>query len=224
MHSSADDRRWALPCFYPILDTDLCFRRGFDLVAAAEAVLDSGARILQLRHKTFFSRDVFAQAQRIAALCSAASAQFVINDRADMALLLDAGLHVGQDDLPPETARRLIGPARLLGFSTHNEAQVLEARKAPVDYVALGPVFGTASKLNPDPVVGLEELRRLRGLVDKPLVAIGGITRANAREVLGAGADSVAIIADLILEDCTLEALRVRTREWLAVTRLELPR
>lgn len=210
-----------LPAFYPILDTELCGRRGLDLVPAAEAILDKGARILQLRNKTFFSRDVFAAAQRIAALCAAAGAQFVINDRADIAMLLDAGLHVGQDDLPPDAARRLIGPARLLGFSTHNETQLRAALREPVDYIAFGPIFGTASKRNPDPVVGVDELRRLRALSGKPVVAIGGITRANARQVIDAGADSVAIIAALLPEQCTLEALGAGTSEWMRL--LELP-
>lgn len=204
-----------LPRFYPILDTGLCTRRGLDIVSAAEAILAGGAKILQLRHKTHFSRDVFAQAERIGSHCAAAGALFVMNDRADMALLLDAGLHLGQDDLPAEAARRLIGPERLLGLSTHNDAQLRAALREPVDYIALGPIFSTASKLNPDPLVGVEELRRLRALTEKPLVAIGGITRANAGEVIAAGADSVAVIADLIPDECTIEALYERTREWL---------
>jgi len=209
-----------LPRFYPILDTALLARRGLEVVSAAEAILQGGAKILQLRHKTHFSRDVFSQAQRIHSLCAAAGALLVINDRADMALLLDAALHIGQDDLPPAAARRLLGPARLLGFSTHNEAQLRAALREPVDYVALGPICGTASKLNPDPVVGLKELRRLRALTDKPLVAIGGITRANAGEVIAAGADTVAVIADLIPDECTKQSLRSRVEEW--VSNLEL--
>src|SRR5579884_1573107 len=142
----------SLPPFYPILDTSLC---PLDLTVAAQIILDAGARILQLRHKTHFSRETFVQAQQIAALCKSAGAQFVINDRADMAMLLDAGLHVGQDDLPPDMARWFIGPARLLGFSTHNESQLEAAQREPVDYIAIGPVFATRSKENPDPVVGL---------------------------------------------------------------------
>jgi len=205
-----------LPRFYPILDTALLARRGLEVVSAAEAILQGGAKILQLRHKTHFSRDVFSQAQRIHSLCAAAGALLVINDRADMALLLDAALHIGQDDLPPAAARRLLGPARLLGFSTHNEAQLRAALREPVDYVALGPICGTASKLNPDPVVGLKELRRLRALTDKPLVAIGGITRANAGEVIAAGADTVAVIADLIPDECTKQSLRSRVEEWVS--------
>ena len=205
----------ALPRFFPILDSGFCSRRGLSIVAAAEAILEGGAKILQLRHKTHFSRDVFSDAERIRTLCVAARALFVINDRADMALLLDAALHIGQDDLPPEAARRLIGPARLLGFSTHNEAQLRAAVDEPVDYIAIGPIFGTASKANPDPLVGIAELRRLRALTEKPLVAIGGITRANAPEVLAAGADAVAVIADLIPDECTARSLRSRVEEWV---------
>ncbi len=204
-----------LPCFYPVLDTELCARRGFDVVAAAAAILEAGAKILQFRHKAHFSRGVFAQAKRIAQSCAEAGAIFVVNDRADMALLLDAALHVGQDDLPPSPARLLLGPERLLGFSTHNEQQLREAEEELVDYLALGPIFSTTSKLNPDPVVGLDELRRLRPLTAKPLVAIGGITRSNALAVLAAGADSVAIVGDLFPSEPSLRALRSRAEEWL---------
>lgn len=204
-----------LPRFYPILDTGLCARLGLDIVSAAEAILDGGARILQFRHKTHFSRDVFSQASHIAGLCASTGALFVMNDRADMAMLLDSALHLGQDDLPPEAARKLLDPGRLLGFSTHNERQMKAALNEPVDYLAFGPVFGTSSKLNPDPLVGVEELRRLRPLTQKPLVAIGGITRLNAVDVLAAGADCIAVIADVIPDPCTLEELRARTGEWI---------
>ena len=205
------------PRFYPVLDSSLIGRRGIDIAAAAAAILDGGARILQLRHKGHFSRDVFAEAQRVADLCKHAGALFVINDRADMAMLLDCALHVGQDDLPPEAARKLIGIERVLGFSTHNEAQLRATEREPVDYVAFGPVFETASKQNPDAVVGLEELRRVRPLTEKPLVAIGGITRATACDVIDSGADAVAVIGDLIPEECSTAALRSRTEEWLRI-------
>ncbi len=202
--------------FYPILDTELLGRRGMDLVTAAEAVLEGGARILQLRHKGHFSRAVFAAAGRMAEMCRGNGALFVVDDRADMALLLDAALHVGQDDLPPSSARRLIG-ARVLGVSTHNEAQLRAAAGAPADYIALGPVFETASKRNPDPALGLAQLRRLRRIVPQPLVAIGGITRGNAPGVLAAGADAVAVIADLFPQPCDSAGLRERAAEWIAL-------
>jgi thiamine-phosphate pyrophosphorylase len=201
-----------LPCLYPILDTAALARRDCAVETAAEAMLEGGAGILQFRHKGQYSRAVFEEAERVAALCRRAGALFVIDDRADIALLLDAGLHVGQDDLPPQDARRLLGAGRVLGFSTHNAAQFAAALAEPVDYLAFGPIFPTASKENPDPVVGLETLRELRG--DRPLVAIGGIRRANALEVLAAGADSLAVINDLLPETCSFETLRARMEEW----------
>ncbi len=204
-----------LPRFYPVLDSELCVQRGLGVAAAAEAILEAGARILQFRHKGNFSREVFTQAGRIGQACASAGATFIVNDRADMALLLGGGLHVGQDDLPPALARQLLGPEGLLGFSTHNEMQLREAGKEQVDYIALGPIFSTASKQNPDPVVGLAELRRLRSLTIKPLVAIGGITRSNALKVLDAGADSVAILSDLFPRDASLRAVRARAEEWI---------
>jgi len=122
-----------------------------------------------------------------------------MNDRADLCLAAEFdGLHLGQDDLSPEAARRIIGPTRWLGVSTHNPEQLAEADKTSADYLAIGPVFATTTKANPDPVVGLEGVRRARQLTSKPLVAIGGITRANARAVIEAGADAVAVISDLI--------------------------
>ncbi len=206
-----------LPRFYPVLDSELLQRRGLGLVPAAAALLEAGVRILQLRHKAHFSRDVFADAERIARICADAGALFVVNDRADMAMLLDSALHVGQDDLPPGVARSLIGANRILGFSTHTETQLRAAAVEPVDYVAIGPIFGTASKRNPDPVVGLAELRRLRTLAKTPVVAIGGITRATALDVLKAGADCVAVIGDVLPEPCTARNLKSRAEEWLQI-------
>ena len=124
--------------------------------------------------------------------------KLIMNDRADLCLAAEFdGVHVGQEDLSPEGARRVIGPKLWLGVSTHNADQIREADGTPADYLAIGPVFSTSSKVNPDPVVGLEGVRQARGLTRKPLVAIGGITRANARSVVDAGADSVAVISDL---------------------------
>jgi thiamine-phosphate pyrophosphorylase len=137
-----------------------------------------------------------------------------VNDRADFALLLDAGLHLGQDDLPPRDARRLTGDNVTIGFSSHNVSQLCAAGGEPVDYVALGPIFATASKRNPDPVTGVEEVRRCRPLIEKPLVAIGGITQENALEVLRAGADSVAVIGGLLPQAGGARALRERMEEW----------
>ncbi len=204
-----------LPRVYPILDTASLARLNFDPVQAAAALLKGGARILQLRHKGFWSREVFAQAEEIAALCRDASASFVVNDRADYASLLHAGLHLGQDDLLPADARLVIGGEPMTGFSTHNPDQMRAAVSEPVDYLAFGPVFTTASKQRPDPTVGIAGLRTVRELTPKPLVAIGGITRANAALCWDAGADSVAIIADMLPDPCTQRALRDRMEEWL---------
>jgi thiamine-phosphate pyrophosphorylase len=196
-----------LPAFYPILDADR-----ISAVPAAEALLEAGARILQFRHKSFFSRSAFQDASRVAELCRNAGALFVVNDRADIAMLLNAGLHLGQDDLAPADARRILPVGTIIGFSTHNEDQLRAADLELVDYLAIGPIFATGSKQNPDPVVGLDRLRVLRHLTQKPLVAIGGITRELAPQVFEAGADSVAILGDLLPD------VRARAEEWIAIS------
>ena len=203
-----------LPRVYPILDTESLDARAIALETAAAAFLDGGAGILQIRHKRQWSRGFFASARTVARLCREAGATLIVNDRADFALLLEAGLHVGQDDLPPRDARQLMGRDAMVGFSSHNVAQLCAAGGEPVDYVALGPVFATASKLNPDPVTGIEEIRRCRSLIEKPLVAIGGITLENALDVLRAGADSVAVIAGLLPDRATAHSLRERMEQW----------
>jgi thiamine-phosphate pyrophosphorylase len=192
-----------IPRFYPVLDADR-----ISAIPAAEALLAAGARMLQFRHKSFFSQKAFEEASRIAELCRSAGALFIVNDRADIAKLLDAGLHLGQDDLAPQDARRILPVPNVIGFSTHNEQQLRAGDAEPVDYLAIGPIFATRSKQNSDPVVGLERLRTLRSLTRKPLVAIGGITRELAPQVFEAGADSVAIIGDLF----------PRPEEWMAIS------
>lgn len=204
-----------LPRLYPILDTATLAARGMRTETAARAMIEGGARILQLRHKEHFSGAVFDEAARIAELCREAGALVVVDDRADVAALLGAGVHVGQDDLPPTAARRIVGPGAILGFSTHNAAQLAAAAAEPADYLAIGPIFATRSKEKPDPALGLEGLSSLRGLAAKPLVAIGGITLETAPAVLEAGADSVAVIAGLLPDPLTAESLRVRVKEWL---------
>jgi thiamine-phosphate pyrophosphorylase len=202
-----------LPRLYPILDTALLEARHCSLEAAAGAMLEAQASILQIRHKGPYTRHTFEQATAVMRLCRQAAVPLIVNDRADIALLLGAGLHLGQDDLPPHEARRLIGTATV-GYSTHNAVQLKAAAKEPVDYLAIGPIFATQSKLNPDPVLGVAGLRDLRRLTKKPLVAIGGITRENAPSVLAAGADSVAVIADLIPADCSPRSIKERFEEW----------
>ena len=201
-----------LPAFYPILDTGVAGRCGLSTIPAAERLLEAGVRILQFRHKGFFAREVFAEMEQVGRLCRGAGCLFVVNDRADLAVLTGAVLHLGQEDPLPSIARRVTGPDAIIGFSTHNEAQLRAAQPEPADYFALGPVFGTASKENPDPIVGVAELKRLRPLSRAPLVAIGGITRANALQVLAAGADSVAVIGDLFEPGVDP---RARAEEWL---------
>jgi thiamine-phosphate pyrophosphorylase len=210
---------FACPAIYPILDTASLTTRGCSIRLAAEAWIDGGARILQLRHKAHWGRPLFDDARAIAELCRARGVTFIVDDRADLAALLHAGLHVGQDDLSPAESRAIIGPDAVLGFSSHNAGQLSAAAGEPVNYVAFGPCFNTRSKRNPDPVIGLAELRRCRSLTAKPLVAIGGITRENARAVFEAGADSVAVIADMLPEDCSAGSLRGRMEEWQQLAR-----
>jgi thiamine-phosphate pyrophosphorylase len=203
-----------LPRVYPILDTESLDLLGIPLAVAAAAFLEGGAGILQIRHKAHWSRDLFASSREVARLCGERGASLIINDRADFAALLGAGLHVGQDDLSPRDGRKLLGSGAIIGLSSHSAAQLAAAAGEPVDYVALGPIFATGSKRQPDAVVGLEEIRRCRGLTEKPLVAIGGITLENARDVWAAGADSVAVIAGLLPAGASARALRERMEEW----------
>jgi thiamine-phosphate pyrophosphorylase len=194
----------SLPRFYPILDSG-CYPDSEALLKAAEQLVAAGGRILQYRNKSGDAARMLIDArelrQRVLYSGSGDSVILIMNDRADLCLAADfEGVHVGQDDLSPASARKIVGPNRWLGVSTHNPAQVIEADKTSADYVAIGPVFGTVSKANPDPIVGLEGVREARKLTTKPLVAIGGITRSNCAEVIEAGADSVAVISDLILD------------------------
>jgi thiamine-phosphate pyrophosphorylase len=208
-----------LPRLYPILDTETLANSGVGVEVAAAAFLDGGAGILQFRHKGHWTREIFAVAEGVARLSREAGAQLIIDDRADFAMLLEAGLHLGQHDPTPRDARKLVGPDTVIGYSSHNREQLCAAGGEPVDYVALGPIFTTSSKQNPDPVVGLEELQRCRPLLEKPLVAIGGITRQNAADVIRAGADSLAVISGLLPEVATARSIRDRMEEWQRVVR-----
>jgi thiamine-phosphate pyrophosphorylase len=159
----------------------------------------AGVELIQYRNKRGGAREMLQHGRELRRV--AKGARLIMDDRADLALAAEwDGVHVGQEDLSPEGARAIVGERLWVGVSTHNPEQVSEAAKAPVDYVAVGPVFATATKENPDPVIGLEGVRRARELTSKRLVAIGGITRANCRSVIEAGADSVAVIADLLAE------------------------
>jgi len=185
------------PRLYAILDAS-CFPGSAGLFFAAEELAAAGITLLQYRNKQGSARQMLEDARDLKRVVGP-HVKLIMNDRADLALAAGFdGLHIGQDDLSPEAARPIIGPNLWLGVSTHNPEQIAEADKTDADYLAIGPVFATASKANPDPVVGLDGVRRARGLTCKPLVAIGGITRNNARSVVEAGADSVAVISDLI--------------------------
>src|SRR5207248_569111 len=153
----------------------------------------------QLRAKDLSDRRRVEVARAALAAARASGARLVVDDRADVARIVGAdGLHVGQDDLGAADARRLVGEAMLLGVSTHGLAQLRAEAAGPADYLAIGPVFATTTKRDPDPVVGLDTVRLARAATGRPLIAIGGITRANARLVVEAGADGVAVVADLL--------------------------
>ena len=159
---------------------------------------EAGVTVIQYRDKSASSAALLAAARRLAALAADLQFRLIVNDHADVAALAGAaGVHVGQDDLPVEAARRVCGPASLVGVSTHNLDQFRAALSTSADYIAVGPIFPTATKNNPDPVVGVEFIRRIRRLTAKPIVAIGGITAERAAEVYAAGADSIAVAADL---------------------------
>ena len=185
------------PFVYPILDLSLLGGRTPE--AAASALVAGGARLVQVRGKDASDADLLAAVRSALRVVRAGGGALIVNDRADVALIAGAdGVHVGQDDLPPVECRRLLGARALIGWSTHDLAQLGQVARHPIDYVAFGPVFATASKRGADPVVGLERLRDARRATTLPLVAIGGITRARAAAVVAAGADGVAAIGDLM--------------------------
>jgi thiamine-phosphate pyrophosphorylase len=188
-----------LPRLYAILDAS-CFPDNQALFAAALELAAGGVGLLQYRNKAGNGRHMLEQARELKRLLGG-SVKLVMNDRADLCVAAGFdGVHVGQDDLSPEGARRVIGSGLWLGVSTHNPEQLAAADGTSADYLAIGPVFATSSKANPDPVIGLDGVRRARALTAKPLVAIGGITRGNCRSVIEAGADAVAVISDLVHE------------------------
>ena len=199
----------SIPALYAILSADIYPGEAEEW---ARRLADAGVELIQYRNKKASSRELLRVAQTLSALARSRNFRFVMNDRADIALLAGAGgVHVGQDDLPVEAARRVCGPACWVGVSTHNLEQLRAAVATSADYIAVGPVFSTESKANPDPVVGVELVRQARALTTKPLVAIGGITAERAAEVYAAGADSVAVIRDL----ARAADLPARVREYL---------
>jgi thiamine-phosphate pyrophosphorylase len=183
-------------------------------LALAESLAGSGVELIQYRDKTASSRRYFEISRQLSNVLGPRGARLIVNDRPDVALLAGAGgVHVGQEDLGVADARAVCGPDRWVGVSTHTLEQLAEADRTSADYVAFGPIFQTATKKNPDPVVGTELLRKARAITKKPLVAIGGITLERAAEVYRAGADSLAVIRDLI---CAPDPA-VRAREYLDV-------
>jgi thiamine-phosphate pyrophosphorylase len=189
----------SVPRLYPIVDAAF-FSTIEDLIAFSEELVAGGCTLLQYRNKSGNARVMLEQTRELKKHLGD-SIRLIMNDRADLCLVAEFdGVHVGQEDLSPESVRGIIGPDRWLGVSTHNLEQVREADGTSADYIAIGPVFSTSSKVRPDPVVGLDGVRRARQLTRKPLVAIGGITLGNVGSVIEAGADSVAVISDLLRE------------------------
>jgi thiamine-phosphate pyrophosphorylase len=192
------------PRLYAILDASL-FPDAELVFVAAEDLVAGGVTLLQYRDKSGNARQILKQARelkrRLSGSVNLTSLKLIMDDRADICLAAGFdGVHVGQEDLSPAGARKVIGETLWLGVSTHNAEQVEEADRTSADYIAIGPVFSTTSKANPDPVLGLSGVRAAKALTRKPLVAIGGINRANCRSVIEAGADSVAVISDLMRE------------------------
>ncbi len=188
----------SLPGLYAVLDVEVASAHGWALVDLAAAVLDGGATLLQVRGKALSSAGLLEVSQQVVALAAPFGAAVVVNDRADVAVLAGAaGVHVGQDDLLPVHARAIVGRDALVGVSTHSRDQIAEAARAPVSYIAVGPVFGTATKDTGYDAVGLELVRQA-ATTSFDVVAIGGVTLDRVPQVIAAGATSVAVIADLL--------------------------
>ncbi len=188
-----------LPRVYPLTDVQLS---GLSHAEQVRLLSAGGASFVQLREKQAPALEFYEQAKAAVAVAVRSGVKVIINDRVDVALAAGAhGVHLGQDDIPPEAARRLLGSEAIIGYSTHTVEQAVGALAMPVDYIAIGPIFQTATKTDTSPVLGLEGLRAVRRATgDFPLVAIGGITHANAAEVIAAGADSVAVISALLAQ------------------------
>jgi thiamine-phosphate pyrophosphorylase len=208
-----------LPRLYPILDADALARAGIPLIAAGHALYDAGVRWVQYRDKQATDGEVLERMRLLRSIFPAGDAVLLLNDRVLLCAAAEAdGVHIGQEDMDPTEARKALGRRWLLGVSTHNVAQLRAAVKTgAADYLAIGPVFATASKENPDPVVGLEGVKAARALTRLPLVAIGGITAENGREVIEAGADAVAVISALLPQ--AGQGMSQRIRDFLAFLR-----
>ncbi len=209
--------RGSLPGFYAIIDAGVLMKRRVDLSDFARAIRDAGVQLVQYRDKNSAPQTILHNAEIIRDIFAGSGCLLMMNDRADLAALAGwDGVHVGQGDLSPEDARRVVGAGSWVGVSTHSEEQVRLAELSCADYVAVGPVFATGTKRDAEPVIGLAGVTLARALTKKPLVAIGGVTRANARSVLEAGADSIAVIGALIDEG---ESVAKVARDFLDVLR-----
>jgi thiamine-phosphate pyrophosphorylase len=201
------------PALYALLDTDGASGEDGSL---GEILAGAGVELIQIRDKKASARKIYGASNKLAETLRSLGVRILVNDRPDIAAMIGAGgVHVGQEDLSVEAARKICGSARWVGVSTHNLEQFREANRTSADYIAVGPIFPTATKENPDPVVGLELLRTARQLTKKPLVAIGGITIKSAESVFRAGADSLAVVRDLISGEDPAQ----RVREYLAIAK-----
>jgi thiamine-phosphate pyrophosphorylase len=196
--------RLALPKIYPITDRQLS---GLSHAEQVQRLVDGGATFIQMREKQLPPSDFLHEAEVALNVAESNRVTLIINDRVDIAMAIGArGVHLGQEDIPAEAARRLVKDDALIGLSTHTQQQMEAAVRLPIDYVAFGPIFTTRSKADHDPTVGLEQLRAVRKIAaDFPLVAIGGITAAHVQSVLEAGADSVAVISSVVGEPAKIE-------------------
>lgn len=199
------------PKLYPITDLVLS---GLSHAEQVVRLSEGGATLVQLREKNLAPREFYRHCEEALREARRRGMRIIINDRVDLVLALNAdGIHLGQDDLPPEAARRLLGDRAIIGFSTHNVEQARQAASFPIDYVAIGPIFTTSSKMGVDPVVGLKGLRQVRSVVgDIPLIAIGGIGCDNASKVLAAGADAVAVLSAIVADPAAISG---RTKQLL---------
>ena len=204
--------RLNLPRVYPLTDVQMS---GLSHAQQVELLSAGGATLVQLREKQMPAREFYEHAKAAVEVARRSGVRLIVNDRVDVALAANAhGVHLGQDDMPPDAARKLLGDESIIGYSTHNIDQATKALSLPIDYLAIGPIFATSTKTDTSPVLGLDGLRAVRQAIGAvPLVAIGGIFTANAREVIEAGADSVALISALLSDPSQIrESIRALIR------------
>ena len=206
---------FTLPKIYPITDVSLS---GTSHAEQVERLIAGGAKFIELREKHASPRDFFEAAKSAVEIARQHDVKIIINDRVDIARALGAdGVHLGQDDLPPSAARQILGSEAIIGFSTHSVEQAIKAAAHGVNYIAIGPIFETTTKEKPDPVVGLDGLRKVKKSIDQiQLVAIGGIGLDDIRDVMAAGADSAALISAIVGDS---ETISVKTAQFLNIVK-----